>query len=143
MDEGDWERMYGKTPTSNNTRTEMTELTPEAQAVVDAFYRELPPNYQQGGITAALRAAIDSVVPEEAEAPKAQFDCPPRKLYNFGKKEETWGYEHSDYMRRQFEQEKLDIRWEQRQQTRALMLAIVVELEEKLKRTSRVPFDTL
>jgi hypothetical protein len=107
----------------------MTELTPEAQAVVDAFYRELPPNYQQGGITAALRAAIDSVVPEEAEAPKAQFDCPPRKLYNFGKREEKWGYEHSDYMRKQFEQEKLDIRWEQRQQTRALMLAIVVELE--------------
>jgi hypothetical protein len=32
-------------------------------------------------------------------------------------------------MRRQFEQDKLDIRWEQRQQTRALMLAIVVELE--------------
>jgi len=28
----------------------MTELTPEAQAVVDAFYRELPPNYEQGGI---------------------------------------------------------------------------------------------
>ncbi len=107
----------------------MTELTPEAQAVVDAFYRELPPNYEKGGITAALRAAIDIVVPEEAEAPKAQFDCPPRKLYNFGKKEEKWGYEHSDYMRRQFEQEKLDIRWEQRQQTRALMLAIVVELE--------------
>ncbi len=109
----------------------MTELTPEAQAVVDAFYRELPPNYEKGGITAALRAAIDIVVPEEAEAPKAQFDCPPRKLYNFGKKEEKWGYEHSDYMRKQFEQEKLDIRWEQRQQTRALMLAIITELEVK------------
>ena len=109
----------------------MTELTPEAQAVVDAFYRELPPNYEKGGITAALRAAIDSVVPEEAEAPKAQFDCPPRKLYNFGKKEEKWGYEHTDYLRRQFEQDKLDIRWEQRQQTRALMLAIITELEVK------------
>ncbi len=81
------------------------------------------------GIAAALRAAIDIVVPEEAEAPKAQFDCPPRKLYNFGKKEEKWGYEHTDYMRKQFEQEKLDIRWEQRQQTRALMLAIITELE--------------
>ena len=109
----------------------MTELTPEAQAVVDAFYRELPPNYEKGGITAALRAAIDIVVPEEAEAPKAQFDCPPRKLYNFGKKEEKWGYEHTDYLRRQFEQDKLDIRWEQRQQTRALMLAIITELEVK------------
>ena len=109
----------------------MTELTPEAQAVVDAFYRELPPNYEKGGITAALRAAIDIVVPEEAEAPKAQFDCPPRKLYNFGKKEEKWGYEHTDYLRKQFEQDKLDIRWEQRQQTRALMLAIITELEVK------------
>jgi hypothetical protein len=107
----------------------MTELTPEAQAVVDAFYRELPPNYEQGGITAALRAAIDIVVPEEAEAPKAQFDCPPRKLWSINKEKERWGYEHSDYMRRQFAQDKLDIRWEQRQQTRSLMLAIVVELE--------------
>jgi hypothetical protein len=34
-------------------------------------------------------------------------------------------------MRRQFEQDKLDIRWEQRQQTRALMLAIITELEVK------------
>jgi hypothetical protein len=50
-------------------------------------------------------------------------------LYNFGKKEEKWGYEHTDYMRKQFEQDKLDIRWEQRQQTRALMLAIITELE--------------
>lgn len=106
----------------------MTELTPEAQAVVDA-YEQTTDKY--AALAAALRAAIDSVVPEEAEAPKAQFDCPPRKLYNFGKKEEKWGYEHSDYMRKQFEQEKLDIRWEQRQQTRALMLAIFVELENQ------------
>ena len=106
----------------------MTELTPEAQAVVDA-YEQTTDKYAT--LAAALRAAIDTVVPEEAEAPRAQFDCPPRKLYNFGKKEEKWGYEHSDYMRKQFEQEKLDIRWEQRQQTRALMLAIITELEVK------------
>jgi hypothetical protein len=110
----------------------MTELTPEAQKVWNAFLDHSEWEVTDSevlGIAAALRAAIDIVVPEEAEAPKAQFDCPPRKLYNFGKKEEKWGYEHSDYMRRQFEQDKLDIRWEQRQQTRALMLAIVVELE--------------
>jgi hypothetical protein len=107
----------------------MTELTPEAQAVVDAFYRELPPNYEQGGITAALRGAIDSVVPEEAESPKVEFDCPPRKLYNFGKKEEKWGYEHSDYMRRQFAQDKLDIQWEERQSIRSKLLTLIQELE--------------
>jgi hypothetical protein len=110
----------------------MTELTPEAQKVWNAFLDHSEWEVTDSevlGIAAALRAAIDSVVPEEAEAPKAQFDCPPRKLYNFGKKEEKWGYEHSDYMRKQFDQEKLDIRWEQRQQTRALMLAIITELE--------------
>lgn len=105
----------------------MTELTPETQAVVDA-YEQTTDKY--AALAAVLRAAIDSVVPEESEAPKAQFDCPPRKLYNFGKKEEKWGYEHTDYMRKQFEQDKLDIRWEQRQQTRALMLAIITELEQ-------------
>jgi hypothetical protein len=111
----------------------MTELTPEAQKIMEAYQREKEKSvwYDEECVSAALRAAIDSVVPEEAEAPRAQFDCPPRKLYNFGKKEEKWGYEHSDYMRRQFEQEKLDIRWEQRQQTRALMLAIITELEVK------------
>ena len=110
----------------------MTELTPEAQKVWNAFLDHSEWEVTDSevlGIAAALRAAIDIVVPEEAEAPKAQFDCPPRKLYNFGKKEEKWGYEHTDYLRRQFEQDKLDIRWEQRQQTRALMLAIITELE--------------
>ncbi len=106
----------------------MTELTPEAQAVVDA-YEQTTDKY--AALAAVLRAAIDSVVPEEAEAPKAQFDCPPRKLWSINKEKERWGYDHTDYMRRQFEQDKLDIRWEQRQQTRALMLAIITELEVK------------
>ena len=104
----------------------MTELTSETQAVVDAYEQTID---KYAALAAVLRAAIDTVVPEEAEAPRAQFDCPPRKLYNFGKKEEKWGYEHTDYMRKQFAQEKLDIRWEQRQQTRSLMLSIIVELE--------------
>jgi len=33
MDEGDWERMYGKTPTSNNTRTEMTTQITKEQLI--------------------------------------------------------------------------------------------------------------
>ena len=107
----------------------MTELTPEAQAVVDAFYRELPPNYEQGGITAALRAAIDSVVPEEAEAPRAQFDCPPRKLWSINKEKERWGYDHRDHLRRQFAQDKLDIQWEERQSIRSKLLTLIQELE--------------
>jgi len=109
----------------------MTELTPEAQAVVDAFYRELPPNYEKGGITAALRAAIDIVVPEEAEAPKAQFDCEPTPEWRPKGKVGPLHYDHSAHLRRQFRQDKLNIRWEQRQQTRALMLAIITELEVK------------
>jgi hypothetical protein len=104
----------------------MTELTPEAQAVVDAYEQT---NDKYFALAAVLRAAVDILVPEEKEAPRAQFDCPPRKLYNFGKKEEKWGYEHGDYLRRQFAQDELNIRWEQRQQTRALALAIITELE--------------
>jgi len=110
-----------------------------AQKIVDATM-ELTLRPQQGDrakvIAAALRVAIDSVVPEEAEAPKAEFDCPPRKLYKFGikeerwgKKEERWGYEHSDYMRRQFAQEKLDIQWGERQSIRSKLLTLIQELE--------------
>jgi len=34
-------------------------LSPAAQAVLDAFYRELPPDNRPGGLAAALRAATD------------------------------------------------------------------------------------
>lgn len=106
----------------------MTELTPEKQAVVDV-YEKITDKHSALDL---LRASIDSVVPEEVEAQRAQFDCPPHKLYSFRKDEERWGYDHNDYLRRQFAQDKLDIRWEQRQQTRALMLDLIDELE-KLK----------
>jgi hypothetical protein len=39
-------------------------LSPDAQAVLEAFHRELPPNNEPGGLTAALREAVDRVVPE-------------------------------------------------------------------------------
>jgi len=109
----------------------MTDLSPQTQKIVDAFYREVPPNYEQGGLAAALRALVNEVVPHEDEAPKAVFDCEPKPSYNFKtrKCDGPLRYDHSAYLRRQFEQEKLDFRWEQRQQTRAMMLAIVIELE--------------
>ncbi len=43
----------------------MTELSPAAQAVLEAFHKELPPDNEPGGLAAALRAAVDQVVPEE------------------------------------------------------------------------------
>jgi hypothetical protein len=100
----------------------MTELSPEAKSILDANYN---------GITSALRALVNKVVPHEDEAPKAVFDCEPRPSFNFktGKCDGPLRHNHSAYLRRQFDQEKLDIRWEQRQQTRAMMLAIVTELE--------------
>jgi hypothetical protein len=44
----------------------MTNLSPHAQAVLDAFNREArpEPNHQREAIAAALRAAADQVVPE-------------------------------------------------------------------------------
>lgn len=109
----------------------MTQLSPQTQEIVDAAYA-LPLKNGQPNIAAALRALVNQVVPHEDEAPKAVFDCEPRPSFNFktGKCDGPLRYEHGDYLRRQFRQEKLDIRWEQRQETRAMMLAIVTELEQ-------------
>ena len=84
------------------------------------------------GLAAALRALIDEVVPQEDEAPKAVFDCEPQPSYNFKthKCDGPLRYDHGAHLRRQFRQEELNIRWEQRQQTRAMMLAVIVELEQ-------------
>lgn len=45
----------------------MAELSKEAQAVLDAFHKELPPDNEPGGLAAALRAAADQVVPDQQE----------------------------------------------------------------------------
>jgi len=58
------------------------EFSPEAQAVVDA-YEQTTDKY--AALAAVLRAAIDSVVPEETEAPKAVFDCEPTLKNRDGK----------------------------------------------------------
>lgn len=109
----------------------MPQLSPEAQKIVDAFFREGKQDIELFNLVDALRALVDEVVPHEDEAPKAVFDCEPRPSYNFKTKkcDGPLRYDHGDYLRRQFRQEKLDIRWEQRQETRAMMLAIVTELE--------------
>lgn len=106
----------------------MIKLSTQAQAIVDS-YENTTDKYK--ALAAVLRAFVDEIVPHEDEAPKAVFDCEPRPSYNFktGKCDGPLRYEHGDYLRRQFKQDELNIRWEQRQQTRAMMLAIVTELE--------------
>jgi hypothetical protein len=114
----------------------MTNLSPAAQAVLDALIdgraeaavgpqKRITWWNDRVGLAAALRALIDKVVPEETEAPRAVFDCEPTLKNSKGELR----HDHSAHLRRQFRQEELDIRWEQRRQTRALMLVVVTELE--------------
>jgi hypothetical protein len=42
----------------------MTNLSPQAQAIIDAFYCELRIDYEHVGIAAALRVLADNVAPE-------------------------------------------------------------------------------
>jgi hypothetical protein len=49
-------------PNSVSPEPVRTPLSPAAQAVLDAFHKELPPDNQPGGLPAALRAAADQVV---------------------------------------------------------------------------------
>ena len=100
----------------------MTNLSPEAQAIVDAYENTID---KYDALASALRVLIDKVVPEETEAPRAVFDCEPTLKNSKGELR----HDHSAHLRRQFRQEELDIRWEQRRQTRALMLVVVTELE--------------
>jgi hypothetical protein len=110
----------------------MTDLSPQAQAIVDAFYREGRQDIELFNLVDALRVLVDTVVPHEDEAPKAVFDCEPRPSYNFktNKCDGPLRYDHSAYLRLQFDQEQLNFRWEQRQQTRAMMLALIIELDQ-------------
>lgn len=104
----------------------MPEHSPETQTILDAFHRELAPDYGAGGLTAALRAFVNAFVPQETAAPRAMFDCEP----NLKSRDGTLRHDHSAYLRRHFAQEELNIRWEQRQQTRRMMLASIIEMEQ-------------
>lgn len=39
----------------------MTNLSPQTQAIIDAFHREVPPNYEAGGLCAALREVVNQL----------------------------------------------------------------------------------
>ena len=107
----------------------MTDLSPAAQAVITAQAKERclfewsavndPPCHpsdsgwngcvqcvDRRGVAAALRAAADQVVPEQAEPPCGESEPWPQ------------GY-----------QLMADSKWEQRQETRGELLAIAEELE--------------
>jgi hypothetical protein len=85
----------------------MTSLSPQAQAVLDAVEDDcIHPTDLHHIAAAALRAAADQVVPEQAEPPCGES--------------EPWPQSY---------QLMADSKWEQRQQTRAELLAIVAELE--------------
>jgi hypothetical protein len=86
-------------------------LSPAAQAVLDAAYREMdyaPRRHVQWVTAAALRAAADQVVPEQLEPPCGETEPWPQ------------GYQ---LMR--------DAQWEKCQQLRSEILAIAAELENQ------------
>ncbi len=90
----------------------MADLSPQAQAVLDAFMDSPVDagNYyatRSRQIAAALRAAADQVVPEQAEPPCGES--------------EPWPQSY---------QLMADSKWEQRQQTRAELLAMAAKLED-------------
>jgi hypothetical protein len=88
----------------------MTNFSSASQAVMDAFLKA--PMGQSHvdddliAVAAALRAAADHTVPEQAEPPCGE--------------KEPWPQSY---------QLMADSKWEQRQQTRANLLAIAAELE--------------
>jgi hypothetical protein len=83
----------------------MTDLSPAAQAVLNASNLH-PCKDSYLILSAALRAAADQVVPEQAEPPCGES--------------EPWPQSY---------QLMADSKWEQRQQTRIQLLAIAAELE--------------
>jgi hypothetical protein len=89
----------------------MTDLSPAAQAVLDAFLGDcentgLQMDDLRENVAAALKAAADQVVPEQSEPPCGEG--------------EPWPQSY---------QLMADSKWEQRQKTRAELLAIAAELE--------------
>ena len=86
----------------------MTDLSPAAQAVLNEFVMgACGKTYDiHAGLAAALRAVAEQVAPEQTEPPCGES--------------EPWPQSY---------QLMADSKWEQRQQTRAELLAIATELE--------------
>jgi len=77
MDSGITAERIRMSPLADRARAALDQpLSPAAQAVLDAFHKELSPDNQPGGLPAALRAAADQVVPV-TPAPNDTFCCPP------------------------------------------------------------------
>lgn len=85
-----------------------SDLSPAAQAIWEAFNEDEAGVFVDYGdkLATALQAAADQVVPEQAEPPCGES--------------EPWPQSY---------QLMADSKWEQRQQTRAELLAIAAELE--------------
>lgn len=64
---------------------------------------------------------VNQIVPEEPEAPKALFDCEPSLKSRDGKMRHDWGA----HIRKQFKQDDLNLKWEERQRVRAEFLKII------------------
>jgi hypothetical protein len=62
----------------------MTDLSPQAQAIVDAFYCELRIDYEHVGLAAALRAAAWEILPMDSphieEFPEDDDDTPSDRI---------------------------------------------------------------
>jgi hypothetical protein len=89
----------------------LTNLSPAAQAVLDAAHNkwlDVDDDIPAQVTAAALRAAADQVVPEQSEPPCGEG--------------EPWPQSY---------QLMADSKWEQRQKTRAELLAIAAELEDQ------------
>ena len=89
--------------------SESDPLSPDAQAVLDAMYEvNMDFGDENRALAAAtIRAAVDRVLPEQPEPPSGEG--------------EPWPQSY---------QLMSDFKWEQRQQTRTELLAIIAELEK-------------
>lgn len=68
-----------------------------------------------------LQLLVDQILPEEPEAPKADFDCEPNLKSRDGRMRHDW----SAYMRKQMRQEELDFKWSERQRIRVEFLTVL------------------
>lgn len=73
-----------------------------------------------------IERAVEDILPEEKEPPIAEFDCEPTLKMSDG----TMRYDWSAYMRRQFRQEELDVRWEERLRIRNEFLEMINKLSD-------------